>query len=308
MKQVMIIAVATVALSPLVLTAVNTPHEVGTVTLLGHIAENSPMWQWTVNDYPYGPLNTGALSSRSSELDGVYYPLSGMPFIAVSGYIPRFVSLTNSSGSAIGVQDKAQLLDNGRPIMMFSDEGYGAVAFHLSAQGLDMQGMPMTGTLTLTGTELRAFRYAYLSGEYVEKWLVVYGTVQAQYPQDNGSCFVGTGRYSTNQAVVSGSADMPQPGEQSPTAFSALVAALTLADTVGSAPPFNDLVEDYETVTNSGQSCVASTLQNGVVTPGMENMYNAGAHILELTPVGLTFPARASGAWSATLTVEAYQM
>ncbi|MDD9338590.1 MAG: hypothetical protein PV362_02795 [Providencia heimbachae] len=61
-------------------------------------------------------------------------------------------------------------------------------------------------------------------------------------------------------------------------------------------------------VANSGRPCTVGTLQDVVATAGMVNKYHARAHILELTPMALTFPMPAIGAWLGVLTVEAYQM
>lgn len=289
------------------LPAAHEPTSVGQVTYRGNITAHAPMWQWTVQDYPHCELNTSS-EAGGPVLGTGEYPLLGEPFVAVSGYLPSFLSLTGEKGTTLGIRDKTQLRDHGLPILTGKAAEKGAVSFTLRADSQDVSGRPVTGVLTLEATELRAFRYVYLSGPYVEKWLVVNGSTEPIWAVENGSCFIGTGRYSQLSAVVSGTPDAPLPGEQSPDAFGALLSALQLADSAGNAPPYVSFEGDYVTVGNTSAPCSQPTSQNGIVSPGMENLYSAGAHVLVLTPRHLAFPTPVQGRWSATLSVEAYQM
>ncbi|WP_273818798.1 hypothetical protein [Providencia rettgeri] len=320
MKKMLALAIATALASPIAL-ADNPPSNVGDVTYLGNIVANSPMWQWTVNDYPGGRLD--AKPSEVVEVNGTYtYPLNGQAFIAASGYLPSFVGISVASGSSstLGTRDITTLTDqNGTAPSDITDAEKGAVTFAIAASGYDSSGQAVEGKLKLKATELRATRYALYTartsgGTPIKdtKATLVYGAnspVLSLSPGD--SCFIGTGSYSSNGGVASGTADNPTKGEQSDTSFNALLSALAIADTAGNAPSYSSLTDFmYNNTFSQPAYCVLQTVSPTLspATSTASYIYMSGAHILELTPVELQFSAPLSGTWNSTLTVTAYTM
>lgn len=93
--------------------AAKQPDTVGDVTLYGNITANSPMWQWTVNDYPGARLDAKPSTADTTVAGTVSYPLSGQWFVAASGYLPSFVpgkigSVSTSTGWRISPHSPPQ--------------------------------------------------------------------------------------------------------------------------------------------------------------------------------------------------------
>ncbi|MEY0067466.1 hypothetical protein AB7W80_06645 [Providencia rettgeri] len=317
MKKMLALAIATALTSPMAL-ADNPPSNVGDVTYLGNIVANSPMWQWTVNDYPGGSLD--AKPSEVVEANGTYtYPLNGQAFIAASGYLPSFVGINLASGisSTLGTRDITSLTDqNGAAPADITDAQKGAVTFTIAASGYDLSGQAVEGKLLLKATEVRGLRQARTnttgSSEATHtKQLYVFGTTSTQLTSGVDSCFAGTGKFSSMLEVVSGDADSPAAGSQSPVAFTEFVTALQKADATGSAPTFASITNTSANVAIASPSTCTSPTQT---TYGVSNdsntklAYVAAAHVMELTPIELQFTNPLSGAWNSTLTVTAYTM
>ncbi|HHQ2585779.1 TPA: hypothetical protein ACSPKR_003176 [Providencia rettgeri] len=316
MKNILALAIAAAMASSMAIAA-NTPDNVGDVTYLGNIVANSPMWQWTVNDYPGGRLDVKP-SAATTANGKTTYPLTASPFIAVSGYLPSTQSINDSTigASNIGLADITTFTDgNGNPITDIADMKKGAVTFTISANSTNISGTPVVGKLTLTSTELRAARLAGTdsSGNKSNLTTTLLASTTSGLPITSGSCFSGVGSYSSTSNVVGGTAIAPTTGEQSPTAFNALLAALSSADANGSAPKFSTLtgylnngaITGSSTCSNSSSSVVGGAAGT---TQGNKYNYLAAAHIVELTPKSLVFNEPVSGAWNATLNVTAYQM
>lgn len=316
MKKLLALAIAAAIASPMAIAA-NTPDNIGDVTYLGNIVANSPMWQWTVNDYPGGRLDVKP-SAATTANGKTTYPLTASPFIAVNGYLPSLLSINEGSlNSNIGVVDVTTFTDgNGNPIADITDAKKGAVTFTITANSTNISGTPVTGKLTLTSTELRAVRVAgssSINGQKSSFRTVLLASTTAFLPSAGSSCFSGVGSYTTTSNVVGGTAITPTVGEQSATAFNALLAALSSADDIGNAPKLSTLTGYTDNTAAAGNSsCVNGTasLSGGLVT-GSQSIkidYLSAAHIVELTPKNLVFNEPVSGAWNATLNVTAYQM
>ncbi|MEX9939452.1 hypothetical protein AB7Z36_04055 [Providencia rettgeri] len=317
MKKILALAIAAALASPMAL-ADNPPSNVGDVTYLGNIVANSPMWQWTVNDYPGGRLD--AKPSEVKETNGTYtYPLNGQAFIAASGYLPASTGINISSGpgSYIGTQDKTSLTDqNGASPRDLSDAQNGAVTFSIAASGYDAAGQAVEGKLLLKATEVRGNRTAQTDNYATNpvkklKLLSIRASTAPSTTSGSDSCFVGTGAFPSANAVVTGTAESPQGGSQSPTAFAEFVNNLHKADQSGSAPMY-DALTGYATnlVMALNPECIhASTAIPLMVTSSSTRLdYFAAAHVMELTPIELQFSTPLSGAWNSTLTVTAYTM
>lgn len=315
MKNILVLAILAVIASPMAIAA-NTPDNVGDVTYLGNIVANSPMWEWTVNNYPEGRLDVKPSASTTAN-GKTTYPLTASPFIAVSGYLPSLLSINEGTlNSNIGIGDITTFTDgNGNPIADITDAKNGAVTFTITANSTNINGTPVTGKLTLTSTELRGLRIASTlnSGQKSSQRFILLASTTVRLPTAGSSCFSGVGSYSSTSTVIGGTATAPTVGEQSATAFSALVAALSSADANGIAPKFATLTGYTENNAAAGSSnCVTRTasLTGGLVTGAQSTKidYLSAAHIVELTPKSLAFNEPVSGAWNATLNVTAYQM
>lgn len=311
MKKILVLAAALA--SPMVFAA-NMPDNVGDVTYLGNIVANSPMWQWTVNDYPGGRLDAKPSSAITN--GGITtYPLAGQAFIAVSGYLPSGNSTHyGTSASRLGVIDKTTLSDGtGAQIANVANAGKGAVTFSIAANGTSASAAPVLGTLKITATELRGNRYINkpVNGSPNTKRTGLFGGTTVHPYTPGGSCFAGLGAYTdTGTAMISGTADSPVRGEQSATAFAAWLEALRLADVTGFAPKFNTFTIADSAVQTGSNNCAAPTPSEVTVPDSSELtiVYISAGHILELTPVALAFNTPITGAWNATLNVTAYQM
>lgn len=315
MKNILALAIAAAMASSMAMAA-NTPDSVGDVTYLGNIVANSPMWQWTVNDYPGGRLDVKP-SAATTANGKTTYPLTASPFIAVNGYLPSLLSINEGSlNSNIGLIDITTFTDgNGNPIADITDAKKGAVTFTITANSTNISGTAVTGKLTLTSTELRAVRLAgsSINGQKLSFRTVLLASTTAGLPTAGSSCFSGVGSYTTTSNVVGGTAVTPTVGEQSATAFNALLAALSSADAIGNAPKLSTLTGYTDNTAAAGNStCVNGTanLSGGLVTGSQSTKidYLSAAHIVELTPKNLVFNEPVSGAWNATLNVTAYQM
>ena len=311
MKKILSLAFSAALVSPLAL-AVNTPDTVGNVTYFGNIVANSPMWQWTVNDYPGGRLD--AKPSQAITVDGLTtYPLQGAAFIAVSGFLP---AMSTSSGAVLtnsfGFADKTQFTDSqGYPPSDVSNSNKGAVTFKISAQGTNSTGNPIQGKLVLNATEVRGYRNAYTTSTTKHAEFRIFGKTTMTPIVAGGSCFIGIGAYSSTSAALSGTPLAPVNGETSTTAWNAFMAALTSAETTGNAGSFASIAADA-----GGDARARSSGNCGDPTPwwdkwpnsNYDTFYGDAAHVVELKPVSLEFSEPLSGAWTSTLTVTAYQM
>lgn len=311
MKKLIALAVAAAVMSPMVAMADNTPSNVGDVTLLGNIVANNPMWQWAVNDYS-GP-SLDAQAGSATTVDGLTtYKLNGESFIAVSGYLPSFTSVAGPSSAKLGHADLTELADgSGTPVADIKDAQQGAVTFTITANGKDAQGLDVQGKLTVHSTEIRGYRLALsVNQRKTNKQTVQYGGNRALFPIQGGSCFSGIGSFSSNNVILSGTSEEPSAVEQSATAFAAWRNALDSADDAGNAPQFISL-EGYSENKAMGRSDTCAVMSASDYR-GFPRTYSAdylsAAHVMELTPIQLTFDTPISGAWNATLNVTAYQM
>lgn len=312
MKKILGLAIAAALTSPMAL-ADNTPSNVGNVTYLGNIVANSPMWQWTVNDYPGGSLD--AKPSEAVEANGTYtYPLSGQAFIAVSGYLPAMGYVSNSPvlGGSVGLMDKTSFTDaQGDGPGDITASTNGAVTFTIIASAYGTDGKQVTGRLKLNATELRGNRLAYteLANNTPTKLLYVFGSTQQVTPIPDGSCFVGTGPYTNSDEIIKGTATNPIPGSASITAYTAYFNALSTADATGNTVKFQSLAGGEGEAVSRGSSCATPSGTDLMIsTPYYKDGYLAAAHVVELSPVELVFNTPVQGAWNSTLTVTAYTM
>lgn len=197
MNKVIALAVAAAVMSPMAALADNTPDNVGNVTLLGNIVANSPMWQWTVNDYPGGRLD--AKPSTATTANGVTtYKLNGQKFIAVSAFLPSLTAASLSPHSGIqGFSDKAAFAGNlGAPIQYVRDEGKGMVSFSVRAFAKDESGGNLIGELRLEATELRGMKrvFSAKSDGLINKNTLLFGNNFTQ----GDNFFAGQGSYSSS--------------------------------------------------------------------------------------------------------------
>lgn len=304
---------AGLGLTALSANAANTPADVGDVTLTGSITAAKPSWQWTVNNYSGAALNASIDNAVTDDATGeVTYTLNGSPFIAVSGYIPGSTPLL-SGLSFEGYTDKTSLKSNGNPIeVTYGDDGISTFEI-LATNGQDVQG-----TLTLRATEIRGRTYVMRD---VNPDLATYNIILPSASGDRhliegGSCFVGMNKIT---GTYGGTISAPTaPADLSSTAFTAFNAAMVSANEGGSITldefmTMNNVTSNEVgsyTANNSNQCDVAAAGTAGNFSGGGNQGYKyvAAAHILELTPSAVRFPQPVTGSWSATLTVEAYQM
>lgn len=308
MKNVLALAIAAALASPMALAA-NTPDDVGDVTYLGDIVANSPMWQWTVNDYPGGRLD--AKPSEATTVGNVLtYPLSGQAFIAASGYLPSASSVIHPLGGTLGARDVTTLTDaTGSSIGDVALGPNGTVSFTITAHGTNVGGAPVTGKLHLIGTELRGYRVVETYNGNVQKIIALFAS-PGGLPKTAGThCFIGSGNYTSDADIINGTATDPIAGQQSATAFNAWVSAMTAADVNGNVAPFATFTAPDDFAMPISNSCNYPSLPTQVVSgSGFVYPYAAAAHIMELTPKSLAFSEPVTGAWDATLNVTAYQM
>ncbi|NHN51111.1 hypothetical protein HAV27_05535 [Providencia rettgeri] len=316
MKKILALAIATALASPMAL-ADNTPDNVGDVTYMGNIVANSPMWQWTVNDYPGGRLD--ADPSDMVESGGKYtYPLkTAQSFIAFSGYLPSRAGINLSSlDSSLGLKDIVSLTGaDGKPIMV-SNTGIadGSAYITIPTVVKDSSGKDVAGSLTLKAYDMRASHVA-RGGKQSNGGPRAYNGVTIIYPTGpstgSDSCFVSGSNW--DDVTVSGTPAAPQISGTSSAAVQALVSALKEATAHGNVDPSvieaSNWNDNY--VVKSGETCDTPTMwtpHGNITTSSFVTRYAAGARILELKPVEISFNTPVSGAWSSTLTVTAYQM
>nr|WP_181375442.1 hypothetical protein [Pectobacterium carotovorum]ALG88440.1 Hypothetical protein [Pectobacterium carotovorum] len=247
MKKVLAIAIAAVLATPMALA--NTPDDVGDVTYIGNIVANSPMWQWTVNDYPGGRLDAKPSTATTSG-ENTTYPLTASPYIAVSGYLPSFVGINAGTVSSyIGTRDITSLTDQtGAAPANITDAQKGSVTFTIAATGTDTGGSPVQGTLKLKSTEVRGYRYAARSdGEKKYKRTIVFGSTVKISPTPGGSCFIGSGTHTSLAAVVDGTSAAPASASFTTTSFNSFLSGLNSANANGTAPHFQTLT-GYPTI------------------------------------------------------------
>lgn len=312
MKKILALAITAALSTSVVFAADNVQGNVGDVTYLGNIVANSPMWQWTVNDYPGARLD--AKPGDAQDVDGKkVYPLNGQTFIAVSGYLPSFVGILYGQDykTTLGVRDITTLTDQkGQKPANITDGKNGATTFTISATASDQTGVPVEGLLVLKASEIRGWKS--VTENKAEIW--VYGSIAHQKPvSGNNSCFIGTGSFASNDDIIQGTATAPTGGKWSPTAFNAFINGLNSADSEGAAPRFNtiDIKSKADVVTVASRSCYSPSINYSHSYSDSDNYryhYLAAAHVMELTPVELAFSTPVHGAWSSTLTVTAYTM
>ncbi|MEY0532417.1 hypothetical protein AB7351_20700 [Providencia rettgeri] len=315
MKKILALAIATALASPMAL-ADNTPDNVGDVTYMGNIVANSPMWQWTVNDYPGGRLD--AKPSDMVESGGKYtYPLkTAQSFIAFSGYLPSRAGINFSSlSSSLGYKDIVSLTGaDGKPIMV-SNTGIadGSAYITIPTVGKDLSGKDVAGSLTLKAYDMRAAHTA-RGGKLSAGGGTAYNHIDIVYPTGpstgSDSCFVSGSNW--DDVTVSGTPTSPQISGTSSTAVQALLSALSEATAQGNVDP--SVIDEANWTNNaaykSGWTCSDATQSSphGTISTVYETKFASGARILELKPVEISFNTPVSGAWSSTLTVTAYQM
>lgn len=314
MKKFLALAIAAAMASPVALGAEHTVDNVGDVTYAGNIVANSPMWQWTVNDYPGGRLD--AKPSESITEDGITtYPLVGQAFIAVSGYLPAFTSVKTPIPGKIGMQDKTALYgaDGAQVLDTDNNDELHTVSFTIPATGTTAGGASVTGTLQLTSTELRGYRVADIAEDSGRPELSRVQFRLLQTPSgkgvvQDGSCFAGTPAGIT----INGTPHNFTLVGTSPTSEAAFISALGQADTQGNAPQFIEFAEGAQSVAVSTTGCENATTYGWSLTNKPEAAsliaYYSAAHVLELTPSQLAFSTPIVGTWSSVLTVTAYQM
>ncbi|MFH6894487.1 hypothetical protein ACHCAL_10570 [Providencia huaxiensis] len=315
MKKMLALAIATALASPMAL-ADNPPSNVGDVTYLGNIVANSPMWQWTVNDYPGGRLD--AKPSEVVEANGTYtYPLNGQAFIAASGYLPSLTPITQlvEGSRKLGLMDKTALYDmNGDTptVTAPSADTQPDREISIAATGTNSSGARVTGTLTLMATEIRGSRLIYKIGNDITSVTTLAGD-NGVFPEHTGSCWAYGIRSSA--ITTSGTTLSPVITGPSQTSTAAFLNSLAHADNSGSVkyatitaanPPTKDTAS-----VNGTYDCDSGTLNMLPVNSPSDRthyLYAAAGHVLELQPKTLKFNEQLSGIWSATLTVTAYQM
>ncbi|RBQ33686.1 hypothetical protein C2125_13560 [Rahnella aquatilis] len=294
--------------------AVQPPTGVGDVTLSGSISAKSPMWRWTVNDYPSARLDAKPSQADTTVQGKVSYPLSGQWFIAASGYLPSFVPGKMSSA---GTVDITTLTSPDGPIMLSTTANPATVT--IPATGTDSSGQIITGSLVLSADEVRGYASTDWDGSGTT---VAHGYLYAgatSLPSTSGgSCWVGRpASPASNYTKTQTRASLPTFSDTGPTAASgaiaALNAALLVADTSGAVryamTAVNGTIDPSSGIISVAcNNSSANHIPSSRASLESELLYTAAAHILALKPQTLTFPVAATGAWNATLTVTAYQM
>ncbi|MGX4743960.1 hypothetical protein GKR48_15685 [Providencia sp. wls1943] len=312
-KNLIAIAVAAAIMSPMAAIANLPPDNVGNVTYMGNIVANSPMWQWTVNDYP-GPRLDAKPNEATTTADGVTtYKLAGQPFIAVSGYLPSMTGMVGPDTNTIGVRDITEFRDgNGSPITDIKSLAEPqAMSFAISAVSTDASGAQAVGKLTLKATEVRGGQYAGINNSDGRKVLASYvvTTSGKKIQTPGGSCFVGNGGPAL---TFSGEGADIKFTNGSKTAAAAYLNALQQADVTGNIKlaSLDGYTNSPPSEYNAGCETPTTEFMSSVTSPTAHRTYHymAAAHIVELTPTELEFNTPVQGAWNATLNVTAYQM
>lgn len=275
------------------------PDNVGDVTLYGNITANSPMWQWTVNDYPGARLDAKPSTADTSVVGKVSYPLNGQWFVAATGYLPSFVpAKIGSVDSTVGVRDITTLTSPDGPVTLSTTGTVATVT--LPATGTDAAGKTLAGTLTLNADEMRGLIQKSTSGSTKTANTYIYSSASAIPATSGGSCWVGRPGAPTSNITST----------TTTSAIGALNQLFKSADAAGVVQWAN--IPSYTTLTTTvaQQACTTPSIGTNVTNPTNTTVFDyvASAHALSLKPQTLTFPAAASGAWNATLTVTAYQM
>ena len=294
------------------------PDSVGDVTLYGNITANSPMWQWTVNDYPGARLDAKPSTADTSVAGKVTYPLNGQWFIAASGYLPSYVpGIIGAVTANFGNADITTLTSPDGPIEVTTTGATATVS--IPATGTDAGGATITGKLMLNADELRGAtsKYTDSNGSTAEGWLSYSKIAEPATP--GGSCWVGRGTDDTAKLTKTQTAtNLPvftDTGTNSASGATAAVnAAFRSADEAGALRYATveanrvDKVAAEETYCRDSSSGAGGGGDTRPTDSPATTTYRAAAHVLALKPTVLSFPTPASGAWNATLTVTAYQM
>lgn len=291
------------------------PDNVGDVTLYGNITANSPMWQWTVNDYPGSRLDAKPSTADTSVAGKVSYPLNGQWFVAATGYLPSFVGTKiGSVASAVGVADITTLTSPDGPVTLSTAGTVATVT--LPARGTDTSGKTLAGTLTLNADEMRGLIRKYTDGNTKAANSFLFSDASALAATPGGSCWVGRpGAPTSNLTSTTTATTIGAISDAGLNAASGVTGALNQlfksADAAGTVQWANltgYTISALAMATSSG--CTQQSSGTKITTPAESSVYDyiAAAHALSLKPQTLTFPAAASGAWNATLTVTAYQM
>lgn len=313
LKNIIAIAVVAAITSPMEAMANTAPDNVGNVTYMGKIVANSPMWQWTVNDYP-GPRLDAKPSEATTENGVTVYKLAGQPFIAVSGYLPSMTGMLGPAVTTLGTRDITEFRDgNGNPIADIQPLNEPqAVSFTISAISTDKNGAQAVGSLKLKATEIRGVRRVYteVKNQTTGRILSVFTSAQNQFTTSNSSCFIGT---SGPKLTLGGTVENPTITGGSSSAIAAFIQTLLSADNAGSVRLANT-----PTVNNNNDRVIALEKSCRIPSNDSANLYDenfdvrvpyiAAGHIVELTPTELAFSTPVQGAWNATLNVTAYQM
>jgi hypothetical protein len=293
------------------------PNNVGDVSLYGNITANSPMWQWTVNDYPGARLDAKPSAADTSVVGTVSYPLNGQWFMAASGYLPSLVGgKIGTVSNAIGVTDITTLTSPDGPVTLNTTANPATVS--LPATGSDTAGRPISGTLILAADEIRGYlnKYTAASGTSTA-YAYLFSATTATPATSAGSCWVGRpGVPAANYTRTGTATTLPVFTDAGSTAasgavahFNAMLAAADSAGTVRWASVLPSATMNATVVT--ANSCAVSSSASTVSTSETSTTrypYRSAAHVLALRPQTVSFPVAATGAWNATLTVTAYQM
>ena len=317
MKQILrTTPLATLVLAGLTLSAQAAlpADNVGDVTLYGNITANSPMWQWTVNDYP-GP-RLDAKPSSATVVDGkTTYPLSGQWFMAASGYLPSFVPRKiGTVETSLGMKDITTLSSPDGAVM--PDVSGTVATLTMPANGGDASGKAIKGALTLEADAGRGYAYVLNSTGTPRGGSFVF--IAKSSAAEGQSCWVGNPLQNQNNwTKKQTTTSLPRFSYSGPSsasgAASAYSDALAAADAAGSVR-YVDAIKngsvDNDVIKSTYKCADASPPVYASHSVGESVIYNyaSSAHVLALRPTKLTFPVAASGAWSATLTVTAAQM
>lgn len=316
MNKLVALTVAAVVMSSMAAMAVNTPDNVGNVTLLGNIVANSPMWQWTVNDYP-GPRLDAKPSEATTENGVTKYKLVSQPFIAVSGYLPSTTSVVSQNVTGLGNRDITTFTDaDGNTITNLTNLPEPmSVSFTIKATSQSASGQTVDGKLRIKSTEIRGMKtitYHRSNNSVLMDIFVFASNVPAHTDSEEDSCFVGTNGVLPG---FTGQVDNPGITGVSSTAAAEFFRALDHADESG-VVKFSDAIKtgsniERNRITSSAQKCHTLTRANinkNVNNVKLVRQYTAAAHIIELNPLELMFSTPVQGTWNATLNVTAYQM
>ncbi|MEG2734335.1 MAG: hypothetical protein RR962_03255 [Hafnia sp.] len=323
MKQILRIApLAALMLAGITLSAQATtpPDSVGDVTLYGNITANSPMWQWTVNDYSGPRLNAKPSTADTSVAGKVTYPLPGQWFIAASGYLPSYVpGKIGAVISLIGNADITTLTSPDGPVVLTTTGTTATVS--IPATGTDASGAPIVGNLVLNADELRGGVFKIVNGTAINAGAFLTYRATATPATSGGSCWVGRGADTVaNLTRTQTATALPVYTDAGPNSASGAAAAVNSAFATADAAGVVRYagVGTYTTnnintgsATAAGCSTSSSSLGGADTQTADEEspvLYKSAAHVLALQPASLSFPKAASGVWNATLTVTAYQM